>query len=84
MKNMKRSKHIEPVEKADIYQYGVYGLTEWYAVVKAGNAHISVPFTGGATSGYGCTPARFVTDSRALATIIESTNLFKQGKIVRL
>lgn len=66
-----------------IYRYGVYGLTEWQAIITVGNAKIRVPFTGGGLSGFGSTPATFSTESRAMSVIIENSRFFKEGKIVR-
>lgn len=66
------------------FVYGVRGLTEWHAVIKAGRASIRIPFTGGTLTGYGCTPAIFSTRSEALAKIIESSDLYKSQRIIRL
>lgn len=64
--------------------YGVHGLTEWHAVIKAGKASVRIPFTGGTITGYGCTPALFATHSEALAKIIEQSDFFLQQRIVKL
>lgn len=66
------------------YRYGVYGLSEWVALIPAGKARLRVSFAGGETSGYGRVPASFVTTDRSLAFLIENSDYFKSGRIVRL
>ncbi|MCC8119727.1 MAG: hypothetical protein LIP09_13410 [Bacteroidales bacterium] len=61
--------------------YIVNGLVEWTAAIQAGRATISVPFTGGAFTKYGHTPARFTTADAAMQRIIESSDHFKKGRI---
>ena len=63
--------------------YAVDGLTEWIALIRVGKAKVRIPFTGGSLSGYGCVPARFVTQSAALRKLIEESTHFKTGKIRR-
>ena len=67
-----------------LYKYGVTGLTEWQAVIAAGNARIRIPFTGGMMTGYGCVPAMFVTESAAIAKIIEKSEYFLTRRIRRI
>ncbi|MBD5205346.1 MAG: hypothetical protein HDS71_02635 [Bacteroidales bacterium] len=66
------------------FRYGVYGLSEWVALIPAGQAKLRVCFAGGETSGYGRVPASFVTRDRSLALLIENSIYFKTGRIVRL
>lgn len=66
------------------YRYGVYGLTEWVAVIPAGKAKLRIRFAGGETSGYGRVPAQFVTPSRTVAAMIENSEYYRQGRIVPL
>ena len=62
-------------------KYGVRGMLEYTAVLKAGNAKLHVHFTGGNLSGYGVIPAYFVTDNAVVQHIIEQSEEFKRGKI---
>lgn len=64
--------------------YAVYGLTEWIALIRVGKAKVRIPFTGGSLSGYGCTPATFVTASPALMRLIENSSHFKCGRILKI
>lgn len=80
-KNKTSSAAVAPVRR---HLFGVYGLTEWHAVIRAGKASIRIPFTGGMLSGYGCTPATFETTSEALAKIIERSDYYQSKKIVKL
>ena len=61
--------------------YGVIGLMEWYPIFRCGKAQIKIPFTGGALTGYGVTPAEFTTENPMLQAIIENSEHFKVGKI---
>lgn len=62
--------------------YGVVGLMEWHANITCGKVTINVPFTGGALTGYGVTPARYTTENPLYQTIIENSEYFKSGKII--
>ncbi len=65
-------------------RYGIYGLSEWEALIPAGRAKMRVHFAGGETTGFGRKPAIFTTSSRAVARLIEESEHFKSGRIVRL
>lgn len=67
--------------KKKIVTYGVPGMLEWHALLKIGNSHLRINFTGGSLSGYGVTPATFTTDNAALQRIIEQSNEFKSKRI---
>lgn len=62
--------------------YGVYGLTEWHALLPLGRRKVRVSFTGGALSGYGVVPATFATAHPVLQHVIEHSEHFRSGKIV--
>lgn len=64
--------------------YGVYGMTEWIALIPAGQAKIRVPFSGGSISGYGVRPATFSTGNEHLCRIIENSEYYKIKKIERI
>ena len=66
------------------YAYGVYGLSEWVALIPVGKAKLRVSFTGGATNGYGTVPATFVTTDRSVSRIIENSEYFMTGRIRRI
>ncbi|MCM1369242.1 MAG: hypothetical protein NC204_02600 [Candidatus Amulumruptor caecigallinarius] len=71
-------------QKETLSVYAVFGLTEWQALIRAGKALVRIPFTGGTVSGFGEVPATYKTTSRAIKTLIESSNYFRTGKIRRL
>lgn len=64
--------------------YGVYGLTEWQALIPAGKAVVRVSFTGGSASGFGIVPATFSTESPVIKSLIERSHYFRNGKIRKL
>lgn len=66
------------------YVYGVYGLSEWQALIPVGRAKLRINFSGGETGGYGLVPATFVTTDRSVAMMIEKSEYFKTGRIRRL
>lgn len=66
------------------YVYGVYGLSEWVALIPAGKARLRICFTGGGTSGHGTSAASFATRDASIATLIERSSYFRTGRIVRL
>ncbi len=61
--------------------YCVDGLIEWLVIIKAGRLDIPVSFTGGHLSGYGVTPAQFVTSDPVLQSAIEESPYFRSGRI---
>lgn len=64
--------------------YAVYGMMEWYAVIKMGASKMTVPFTGGSLSGYGVSPAKFTTEHPLTQAVIEHSDYYKSGRIVLL
>ena len=61
--------------------YGVYGLVEWQAGLKAGKATAKVAFTGGSITTQGVIPATFTTGDPIIQFVIEGSHEFKSGKI---
>lgn len=61
--------------------YGTKCYVEWQALIYVGKAKISIPFTGGAITGNGVSPATFTTNRPVLQKIIENSAQFKSGKI---
>ncbi len=61
--------------------YGVSGLIDWQAQIKAGKASLVVSFTGGGLTSYGVTPAQYTTENILYQKIIENSKEFKKGKI---
>lgn len=61
--------------------YGVSGLIDWQAQIKAGKASLIVTFTGGGLTSYGVTPAQYTTENILFQKIIENSREFKKGKI---
>lgn len=64
--------------------YGVYGLTEWVALIPVGAAKVRIPFTGGSMSSLGVIPATFDTTDHAVGELIERSGYFRSGRIVRI
>ena len=61
--------------------YGVYNLVEWQAAIRMGKARVKVPFTGGAITTQGVTPATFTTSDPVVQLAIECSAEFKSGRI---
>ena len=61
--------------------YGVRGLMEWNAVLRVGRAVIEIPFSGGALTAFGNTPAMYTTRDKFFQSIIEGSEAYKRGKI---
>lgn len=61
--------------------YGVSGLTDWTAQIKAGKGTVLLHFTGGALTAFGVTPAKFSTSSLFFQSVIEDSEPFKGGRI---
>lgn len=78
--NAAREADARPVRRV----YGVYGLTEWVALIRAGNAKIRIPFEGGAISSLGVVPATFETCDRGVAALVEGSEYFRSGRVVRI
>lgn len=64
--------------------YGVNGLMEWQANIKAGKTTFKIPFTGGAMTAWGVTPAEYTTDNPIIQHAIEASSFFTSGRIVVL
>lgn len=64
-----------------IKTYGVKGYMEWTALIKVGRVNFQVPFTGGAKSGYGMTPATYTCREKVFQKVLENSDYFKSGKI---
>lgn len=79
---MKQSLSSE--EKRQSRTYAVRGLTDYEMSLKVGRASITISFTGGATSGYGVTPATITTDNPMVQRLIEKSPLFLCGRIYLL
>lgn len=62
-------------------RYGVIGLMEWEAIIKLGKALLHIPFSGGAMTAYGVTPAHYTTDNPIIQHAIENSEYYKKGKI---
>lgn len=66
------------------YRYGVYGLSEWVALIPAGKAKLRISFSGESNGGFGTAPATFETTDSSVARIIEKSAYFRNGRIRRL
>lgn len=64
--------------------YGAPRLVDWVAQIRAGAASIRVHFTGGALTSYGITPAEYTTENAFMQRVIEGSEYFRQGRIIRL
>lgn len=75
-----------PAREADTGRsvYGVYGLTEWVALISVGPAKVRIPFSGGSMSSLGVIPAVFATCDPAVKSLIERSSYFRSGRIVRV
>lgn len=61
--------------------YGVSGLIDWQAQIKAGKASLIITFTGGGLTSYGVTPAQYTTENILYQKVIENSKDFRRGKI---
>jgi len=61
--------------------YGVEGLIDWQANIKAGKATLVITFTGGGLTSYGVTPAQYTTENALYQRIIENSKEFASGRI---
>ena len=64
--------------------YGVPGLVDWIAEIKAGAATLRVHFSGGALTTYGVTPAEYTTANPFIQKVLEQSSEFKNGRIITL
>lgn len=67
----------------DLYnkKYGIYNYTEYSALIPAGSSRVRVDFTNGSMTVRGVTPATFSTSDEILQALIESSSMYKSGKI---
>lgn len=81
---MERRNYMRDAQRVSTSVYGVYGLTEWNALIRAGRALVRVNFTGGSASAMGVVPATYSTNNSVVKAIIEGSPDFRKGKIKRL
>ncbi|MDE6294443.1 MAG: hypothetical protein K2M03_00080 [Muribaculaceae bacterium] len=62
--------------------YRAPGYMELTLVLGSRCAPVRIEFTGGRSSGYGCSPAEFSTDDPLLQCLIESSPEYLKGYIV--
>lgn len=62
-------------------KYEAPGMMEWHPVIAAGRSRVMVSFEGGHFSGRGQTPATYETSDPAVQILLESSDLFKSGRI---
>ena len=62
--------------------YAAKGLLEWQGVFRAGGVELRLLFTGGSMGSNGVIAAKYSTDNVAIQRIIESSEHYKNGKIV--
>lgn len=65
----------------ELIKYGVYGLSEWIALITLGKREFKLHFTGGITSGGGVIPATFETKNPIVQLAIMQSSHFKEGRI---
>ena len=65
----------------ELVKYGVYGLSEWIALITLGKREFKLHFTGGITSGGGVIPATFETKNPIVQLAIMQSGHFKEGRI---
>lgn len=64
--------------------YGVDGLMSWQIQIPLpydGYPPVTICFEGGRLTGYGVTPARYVTEDPVIQKLIEGSHWFRTGKI---
>lgn len=61
--------------------YEIFGMVEQSCVFKAGSGFIRVDFRNGSLATSGVVPATFTTKDRAIQTVIENSEKFKNGVI---
>lgn len=70
-------------ERARVKRYGIFGMTEYVALIPVGAGSMRVHFTGGQMSAYGVVPATFSTADPTVQWLIEQSVQFK-GKRIRV
>ena len=63
--------------------YEMHGLTEYLAMIPAGNVTVPLHFTGGTITGYGTRPASAEVADPLFRSYIEASPLFRSGRITR-
>lgn len=61
--------------------YGVSGLMEWQCLIVSGGVRYHFPFTEGAMTAFGVTPAKYTTVNPIYQNVIENSEWFKRGRI---
>lgn len=64
--------------------YGVHGLMEWIAVIPVAGRSVQIHFSGGTATGFGVAPATYTTADPVMQRIIESSHLYRTGRIVKI
>lgn len=64
--------------------YGAPRYMDWVAQLKVGAATVRIHFTGGALTAYGVTPAEYTTTNPVIQRVIEQSQYYKEGRIVKL
>lgn len=75
------------MDQSGAVTYEVRDLLEMTMIIPTGcgvRPQIEIPFTGGQVTGYGVSPARYVTRDPCIQRMIESTVEFRKGKIKRV
>lgn len=54
---------------------------EWQCLIVSGGVKYHFPFTDGAMTAHGVTPAKFITTNPIFQNVIENSDLFKRGRI---
>ena len=76
---MDKTKHTaEPVT------YGVYGLTEWDALIPVDRAVMRVCFRNGQPTGFDARAATFTTSNPKVQDLIENSRYFRTRRIQRI
>lgn len=78
---MKTEKNDKRGAECERRVYGVYGLTEWQALIPAGQATVRINFSGGHMSAYGIVPATFATVDPAVQRLIEESGYYARRRI---
>lgn len=64
-----------------IKTYAVYGIMDWICQISSGRCIFTIPFSGGAMTTLGVTPATYTTDNAVIQMVIEKSDHFRKGKI---
>lgn len=64
--------------------YYAKGMIEWQAAFKHNGIVLRLLFSGGCMGSNGIIPAKYTTDNRAIQRIIESSDYFKEQRIIAI